>query len=298
MSQIKIIKKESILFLIKQIIISMRPRQWIKNLCIFAAVIFTGNLRNLILLIRSSWAFVIFCGLSGAVYIINDIRDKYEDKNHPLKKERPIASGRLKIRPALISAVLITLVSLYLSFFLPLNFIISALIYFLLMLSYSLFLRQVIIIDVIIVSLGYVLRVLAGGFAISILSTPWSLMMTFFVAVFISFVKRKAEKITWEEKNSYRKNLRYYKRETLDYLIIISATIVIISYAQFAIFSGKNQNLYITIPFVLYGVFRYMYLAFEYNSGDEPSIIFIKDKPLFYNILLWILASVIIIYFT
>lgn len=285
--------------MLKQILISMRPQQWSKNLFIFAAIIFTGNLFNLSLLSKSILAFIIFCVLSGAVYIINDLTDIEYDRSHPKKKNRPIASGNLKQRPAFWSAILMTLVGLSLSFLLPINFLFCALTYLLLILSYSLFLKSFILLDVITVSLGFVLRLSSGGFAISIISSPWSLIMTFFLAIFISLIKRRSEKDTLAENAPLlRKNLRYYSKEYLDYLIIISSTNVIISYTLFALFSGKNTNLFITIPFVLYGALRYLYLSFECSLGGDPAILFIKDRPLFYNILIWVGTTIIIIYFT
>lgn len=277
----------------------MRPKQWTKNLFIFAAIVFTRNLTNPSLLINSLLAFIIFCGLSGVVYIINDIMDSKNDKNHPQKKIRPIASGRLSQGQALVAALSIASVSLILAFLLPMNFVFCTLAYLLLMIAYSLFLKSLIIIDVIIVSLGFALRLLAGGYAISIVSTVWSLIMTFFLAIFITLIKRRAEReILGDNAINHRKNLRYYRKDYLDYIIIISATSVIISYTLFTLFSGKNTNLFLTIPFVLYGVFRYMYVAIEYKIGEDPSLLFIKDKPLFYNMLSWVIVSVIIIYFT
>jgi 4-hydroxybenzoate polyprenyltransferase len=277
----------------------MRPQQWAKNLFIFAALIFSGNAVNLAALAKTCLAFLIFCALAGAGYIINDIIDRDKDRSHPVKKRRPIASGSLKVSSALISAILIILIVLLLSLLLPLYFGLSVIIYLFLILAYSLFLRSVIIIDIIIISLGFVLRLLAGGFAISVFSTPWALTMTFFLAIFISLVKRRAEKIELGEAVvAHRKNLQYYKKETIDYFIIISANSVILSYTSFAFFSGKNIHLFITIPFVLYGVFRYMYLAFEHNMGEDPSLVFIQDRPLFYNILCWAIVSTAIIYFT
>lgn len=284
--------------MLRDIIKSMRPEQWAKNLFVFAAVMFTGNLTNPPLIMRSILAFIIFCGLSGAIYIINDMRDIGADRNHPKKKARPIASGKLQQSPALVAAISIALASLGLSFFLPINFIVCASAYLLLLIAYSLFLKSLLLIDAIVISFGFVLRLLAGNSAISILSTPWAMIMTFFLAMFISLIKRKAEgEILGDTAVSYRRNLVYYKKASADYIIIILAASVIISYTLFTLLSGKNINLYLTIPFVLYGVFRYIYLVFEKNMGADPSSIFIHDRPLFFCIMSWAAASAIIIYF-
>jgi len=275
----------------------MRPKQWSKNLFLFAALIFTGNIAKPLLVLRAILGFLIFCVLSGAVYIINDILDKNNDLNHPLKCNRPIASGRLKIKYASLIAVIIIILALFISFLLPFEFRITSLAYLVLLTAYSLFLKKLIILDVIVVSLGFVLRLLAGGFAISIFSTSWSIILVFFLGVFISLVKRRAEKLTLGEKAIlHRQNLKYYKNLTLNYFIIISANTVIISYVLFSFFSGKSPYLYLTIPFVLYGVYRYMFLNFEKNLGEEPAILFFKDKPLFYCIILWLIISIIILY--
>jgi len=283
--------------MLDQVLISMRPKQWTKNLFVFAAVAFTGNLFNLPLFLNAILAFFIFCCLSGSVYIINDVIDRKADKQHPQKKERPIAAGKLDHIKAIKAAIIIAFAGLAFSFFLPLYFVISAVAYLVLLFCYSLFLKDIIIIDAMTVSIGFVLRLLAGGFAISIISSPWSLIMVFFLAMFMSLVKRRVERESLGDLAiAYRKSLAYYRKETLDYIVVISATSVIIFYALFSLFFVRSQHLYVTLPFVVYGVFRYMYLAFEKNMGRDPSVLFLEDKPLLLDVIGWIVTSIVVIY--
>jgi len=274
---------------VKSIIISARPAQWIKNLFVFGAIAFTGSLSDLPLLARSLLAFIVFCALSSAGYIINDILDREADSRHPLKKKRPIASGILKKGPAIAAACALFLIGSGASLLLPARFMLCVFAYIVLAVSYSVFLKPVVIIDVITVASGFVIRVLAGGFAISVTSTPWSLLMTFFLALFIALIKRKADKeITGGH--------AAYGRGMLTHLITISAAATVITYSLFTVLSGKNENLYLTIPCVLYGVFRYLYAAIEDNKGFDPAALILGDRPLFYTIAVWIVLTTAIIH--
>jgi 4-hydroxybenzoate polyprenyltransferase len=282
---------------IRNVIYSLRPKQWSKNILIFAAIIFTGNLTDAGLLTRSAAAFIIFCGLSGVIYLINDIIDKDRDRKHPTNKERPIAKGTLDEKTAIAAAIVISAVCLPASLILSKNFFFCAVTYLVLLFSYSIILKNFAIVDVLTVSMGFVLRLIAGGLAIGIVSSPWSAVMTFFLAVFVSFSKRRTERQLFGDiAAAYRSNLRHYHKETLDYIVIVSATTVIISYVLFTLLSGKNPYLYVTVPFVIYGVFRYMFLTFEKNLGAEPANLFMSDKPLFASVALWAIISTILIY--
>ncbi len=270
--------------MIRAIIVSMRPGQWHKNLFVFAATLFTGKILESGPVLMSLSAFLIFCGLSGTVYIINDIADRESDSRRPAKSSRPVASGRLPARAALRAALPMGVVSLGAAWIFPPGFFATAAAYLALMVSYSLFLKRIIIIDAVVVALGFVARLLAGGFSIGVVSSSWSVIMTFFLALFVSLAKRRSE---WRQD---------YPPALLDRLIIASATCVIVSYALFSALSGKDAHLWIAAPFVACGVLRYLFLVFRKGLGAEPAKLAVKDRPLLFNMAAWLAASVWVIY--
>jgi 4-hydroxybenzoate polyprenyltransferase len=273
---------------------AMRPHQWVKNVVIFAALIFDRQLglNNLQPMLRTLAGFIIFCLLSGVVYIINDIADVEADRAHPKKRYRPIASGRLPIPFALISAVVILAIILPVSYWLSPAFAAVALGYFLLNLAYSKWIKHIAILDVFAIALGFVLRVAAGVTLIHVARfSPWLYVVTTLASLYIGFGKRRAELgLLADQANSHRKVLSGYTLPMLDqYITIVSAT-TIMAYSLYT-FSApnlpNNHAMMLTIPFVLYGVFRYLYLVQTQGGGGAPEEILFRDRPLQVTVLLW-----------
>jgi 4-hydroxybenzoate polyprenyltransferase len=281
----------------------MRPRQWVKNVVIFAALIFDRQLglNNLAPMLRTLAGFIIFCLLSGVVYIFNDIADVEADRAHPKKQNRPIASGRLPIPVALISAVAILAIIFPVSYLLSPAFAAVALGYFLLNLAYSKWIKHIAILDVFAIALGFVLRVAAGATLIHVARfSPWLYVVTTLASLYIGFGKRRAElSLLAEQANSHRKVLSGYTLPMLDqYITIVSAT-TIMAYSLYT-FSApnlpSNHVMMLTIPFVLYGVFRYLYLVQTQGGGGAPEEILFRDRPLQITVLLWG-ASILVIFY-
>lgn len=282
---------------------AMRPLQWVKNVVIFAALIFDRQLglNNLQPMLRTLAGFIVFCLLSGVVYIFNDIADVDADRAHPKKRYRPIASGRLLVPVALISAVLVLAVILPVSYWLSPAFAAVALGYFLLNLAYSKWIKHIAILDVFAIALGFVLRVAAGVTLIHVARfSPWLYVVTTLASLYIGFGKRRAELDTLaEQANAHRKVLSGYTMPMLDqYITIVSAT-TIMAYSLYT-FSApnlpNNHAMMLTIPFVLYGVFRYLYLVQTQGSGGAPEEILFRDRPLQITVLLWG-ASILFIFY-
>jgi len=282
---------------VRHYLAAMRPRQWIKNLFVFVGIIFSGNLLNAPMLIKVTGSFAVFCLISGAVYLINDIVDIEKDRSHPRKKNRPLAAGLISANGAWAAAALATLASLALAFAMSTALGIISAAYFGLMLLYSFYLKSIIILDVFTIALGFVLRVVAGTEVIGVYLSPWAVMCTFFLALFLALGKRRNEKIVMgNNANSHRVSLESYSMALIDQLISIVTTSTIVSYFLYTFKTGQHLISMITVPFVLFGLFRYLYLVYSENSGGSPEDIVISDRPLQIAFLLWITTSMIILY--
>ena len=281
---------------------SLRPKEWTKNLVIFAGVLFSQNLFNLPLLFKAFLAFITFCLLSGSVYILNDLTDIEEDKSHPLKSNRPLAAGRLQTSHALFSLIILVPLVLGFSYYLDSAFFLIALCYFLLQVAYSFMLKHIIILDVFTISGGFLLRVIAGVAVINVEISSWFLLCTTLLSLFLGLSKRRHELVVLEkEAQNHRKVLEKYTPYLLDQMISAVTASTIVAYALYTM-SEKTiekfgtKNLTFTIPYVLYGIFRYLYLIHQKGSGGDPGHILLNDKPLFIDILLWVITVVIILY--
>jgi len=290
--------------LLSALVKSLRPRQWTKNLLLFAGLIFTGNMKDMHLLGRSVLAFILFCALSGVMYLVNDIRDIESDRQHPEKRNRPIASGELPVHVALTSAFLLGVPALGISYFLGVDFGNCALVYVVLVTLYSLKFKNHVIIDLLIVALGFVVRAVAGIEAMAINGkapevTPWFLACTLFLALFLAICKRRHE-ITLLNNRApeHRQVLEEYSPAFLDQMVAVATTTTVLSYALWSTI-GKfaSFHMILTLPFVLYGIFRYLYLVYRKEEGGAPESILLKDRPLQINILLWVISIIILIYF-
>jgi 4-hydroxybenzoate polyprenyltransferase len=276
------------------IIKAMRPRQWMKNLIIYAPLVFDRQLNpsHLADILRTTLAFGIFCLISGVVYLTNDIADVEADRKHPEKRHRPIASGALPVRVAAVACVVILLVTLPLAYWLSPSFFLVTVAYLLLNLAYSKWIKHIPLLDVLAIALGFVLRIAAGVTLIHVARfSPWLYVVTTLGALYIGFGKRRAElALLAEGANAHRRVLEGYTIPLLDqYITIVSGT-TIIAYSLYT-FSApnlpENHLMMLTIPFVLYGVFRYLYLIQVKHSGGAPEEVLLSDKPLQLTVFLW-----------
>ena len=288
---------------IRAVLKEIRPRQWTKNVVLFAAIVFDRQLgpNNWGALLRTFAGFIVFCLLSGAVYIINDLTDVESDRKHPIKSKRPIASGELPVGVAKSFVIVLLVVLAPLSYWLSPSFFLVALSYFILNLAYSKWLKHIVLIDVFSIALGFILRVLAGITLIHVTRfSPWLFVVTTLLALFLGFGKRRAElSLLAEGANAHRKVLEGYTIPFLDQLITIASTSTILAYSLYT-FSAPNlpdnNIMMLTIPFVVYGIFRYLYLIKVEDSGGAPEELALTDRPLQFAIALWGLAVLLIFY--
>ncbi len=279
----------------KGIITSMRPQQWYKNLILFASIIFSLNILNVEMWFTIIFAFIIFSMLSGSEYIINDIIDIESDRKHPVKCKRPLASGKLKRTYALVFAAILIIGVVTGSYLINIPFLIISISYLLLILFYSLYLKHLIIVDLLVISIGFVMRAIAGGIAINVRISPWLIVCTFLLALFLGLGKRRHElNLLGNNAGNHRKNLAEYSNEMLDQMISITTGALIISYSLYTFFV-ENYFMMLTIPVIIYGLFRYLFLIHSKNYGGEPEMLF-KDKGMLICIILWGILAVGVLY--
>ena len=281
---------------------TMRPRQWTKNALIMAPLFFDRQITNLVFLERVIAAFFLFCFLSSAIYIFNDISDLEADKKHPQKKNRPIASGQLPVMVAWAAEIILIVVLLPLSYLLSPKFAIIALIYIILNVAYSKWFKHIPLLDVLILATFYVLRVGAGVSVIQVkLFSPWLYVVTTLLALYLGLGKRRAElALLADDANSHRRVLQGYSLPLLDQLITIVSSSTIVAYSLYTFLSPiaiGNHALMLTIPFVIYGIFRYLYLIQIKHAGGAPEEVLLMDRPLQLSIGLWGIAIFIVFYF-
>ncbi len=280
---------------------TMRPRQWTKNAFVLAALVFDRQLTNPTSLVHSLLGFALFCLVSSSVYIINDILDIEADRNHPEKRNRPIASGQLPVAYALAAAALILVISFPVAYWLSPGFAAITFVYLLLNLAYSNWLKNIPLIDVLVIAAGFVLRVGAGVSLITVERfSPWLYVVTILLALYLGFGKRRAElTLLTDGDNSHRRVLDGYPIPLLDQLITIVSSTTIIAYSLYT-FSAPNlpdnHSMMLTIPFVIYGIFRYLYLIQVKREGGAPEELLLSDRPLQAAIGLWGLSILIIFY--
>ena len=288
---------------VKALVRTLRPRQWVKNGLLFAGLVFDRQLTpsHLPAILHTIAGFVIFCLLSGVVYIINDIVDIDVDRKHPQKRLRPIASGELPVPVAVVVAIILIILLFPASYVLSPSFAAIALIYFLSNLAYSKWLKHIPIIDVITIASGFVLRVGAGVSLIQVARfSPWLYVVTTLASLYVGFGKRRAElALLADEANAHRRVLDGYTIPLLDQFITIVSGTTIIAYSLYT-FSAPNlpddHIMMLTIPFVLYGIFRYLYLIQVKHSGGAPEDVLFSDRSLQITIMLWGISVLIIFY--
>lgn len=287
---------------VRYLMLSLRPKQWTKNLILFAGLLFSQNFLNKALFLETLFAFFIFCFLSGAVYLVNDLVDAQKDRKHPEKKKRPIAAKKLSQSTALIAAIVIPLSCMVLALQLNFSFFLVAAIYYILMLAYSFALKKMVILDVMTIAFGFVLRALAGALAIQVDVSSWFLICTILLALFLGLAKRRHELRLLEGKAAaHRESLSSYSPQLLDQLIAAVTSSTILAYALYTmgeetVAKFGTENLIYTLPFVIYGIFRYLYLMYVKEHGGSPEKVLLTDKPMIANILLYLAAAGVILY--
>jgi len=281
----------------------IRPKQWVKNLFVFAPILFAAKLMDLPMLMTNLQAFIAFCCISSCVYVLNDIIDVESDRIHKKKRYRPIASGDVSINQAKIIFTVLLFLTIALSLNLPYLFGITITFYFINNLLYSFKIKNVVLLDVFSISIGFILRVIAGAVAIDVSVSSWMIITTIFISLFLGISKRRAELSGPNQENleKQRKVLSDYDVTFVDQLNTIAATGTILSYALYtvsdkALSAFHSDKLIYTTPFVIYGIFRYLYLLHQKNMGESPTQIVTKDIPIILNSILWLIACALIIY--
>ena len=284
------------------LLISVRPGEWIKNTFVFAGLVFSRKLTDPSAVIASVTAFAIFCALAGAVYLINDVTDRERDRQHPRKRERPIASGALSPQTALMAAGLLAATGLVGAWMLGATFGIVATSYLGLLALYSGPLKHIVIIDVLTIAIGFVLRVAAGAVAVDVPMSHWLLVCTILLAMFLGLSKRRHElTLLADGAIGHRRILQEYSPYLLDQMIGVVTASTLMAYVFYAT-SGETAEKFgtsllgLTIPFPLYGIFRYLYLVHQREGGGSPAELLLNDRPLLACVALWGLAVVVIIY--
>jgi len=289
-------------FALGGLLTSLRPQQWVKNGFVFAALIFSRSITDWDRNARVAAGAILFCLISSAVYLLNDILDAPEDRKHPLKRLRPLASGRLGLGTASLAAIVLAVFSLGGAWVLDHTFFIIVAAYALINVLYSWALKRVVLLDVFVIAAGFVLRVVSGGVIIHVEISPWLVVCATLLALFLALSKRRHELVVLgREAGNHRAILSHYSPYFLDQLIGIVTASTVMSYALYTLsndvrmkFPGKRLEL--TIPFVLFGIFRYLYLMHQNEEGGSPTRLFLTDPVLLSVVLFWAASVIFIIY--
>lgn len=288
--------------MVRDLWFALRPAQWIKNTVVFAGVIFALEYHDGHKLLLAGIAFLCFCLISSAVYLLNDVLDRSRDRAHPAKKDRPIAAGRISVNMALITAVILAAMSIGISLILfDVSFLWALLGYVALNVVYSVALKHVVILDVMSIAGGFVLRAVGGALAVVVPISSWLLICTTLLALFLGFGKRRHElMVLGEQANDHRGILTEYSQYFLDQMIGVVTASTVVAYCFYTLSSEVQQHLgtdklVLTVPFVLYGIFRYLYLIHQRRVGGNPTHVLLTDKPLMFTVLLWLVAVLVIL---
>ena len=279
----------------------LRPRQWFKNVFVFAGLIFSRHFFYPESIERSVFAFLVFSVLSSSGYIINDILDFREDRAHPLKSKRPIAAGKIGRGQAAFLAVLLFAISLVVAFLLSVNFFYVCVVYTMLITCYSFGIKNIVILDVLFVAIGYVLRAIAGAVVITVEISSWLLLCTLLIALFLAISKRRTEIVLLgDEATKHRKILSQYSLGLLNQMIAVVTAACIVAYCLYTLAPETvskfgTRNLIFTVPFVIYGIFRYLYITYQKVETDIPERALLNDIPLQLCLLAWIISCVLIL---
>jgi 4-hydroxybenzoate polyprenyltransferase len=280
----------------------MRPKQWVKNIFLFVGLVFSQNLFQAGLFIKVTGGFILFCLVASSIYIFNDIHDRESDRKHPEKSQRPLAKGTLRVSEAYMVSMLLAAMAFILAFMMDRIFFVILLVYLILNLAYSLKIKQIVILDIMFIASGFVLRILAGTTLAGVSPSDWLIICTITLSLFLGFSKRRNELVLMGENAGHqRKVLKDYSIPFLDQMISIVTACTIMSYILYTVSLETvdrfgTKNLIFSVPFVLFGIFRYLYLIYLREMIEDPIDLVLKDFPFLFNILLWVIAVMIIIY--
>ncbi len=276
----------------------LRVKHYIKNFFVFVPLIFAEKFTDLNSIIKNVLAFFSLCFAASFIYIVNDIKDREKDRLHPVKKNRPIPAGRVSIPTAFIFSLVLIALSLWISFYINFWTLISVLVYVLLNIAYTFGLKNVVILDVMIIAGGFVLRIITGAVAIEVPLSNWIILTAISISLFLGFGKRRHELIYVGE--NHRKVLQDYSVQFLDYMMIISVTMTVMSYSLYCMDDRVTarlgtDKLILTVPLVIYGLFRYMYLIYKKDEGGDPAELVAKDKGIIIAVLSWFILTMLMI---
>ena len=276
----------------------MRPKQWTKNGLLGAALVFSGHFLDVRDVVATVVGMMAFCLLSSSGYVLNDWLDREADRRHPKKRHRPIASGALPERAALVQMAVIALVGAALAWWVSPAFFTVAMLYVATTLSYSFYFKHLVILDVMMLGACYVWRAVAGAVAIGVAVSPWLFLCTAFLALFLGFSKRRAELVLIGENKGTRKNLAEYSPQMLDQFQAIVTAGTVLSYALYTVLGQEEHGpwMTLTMPYVLYGIFRYIYLVDQRGEGGAPDETFLRDRPILVTVFLYIVTAVGVMY--
>ncbi len=280
----------------------LRPSQWSKNLLLFAALLFSGRLFDGGAFLTVCESFICFCMVASGAYVMNDVRDCERDRQHPTKSLRPLPSGRIRRGPAVWLSVMLMGTAIFGSVLLGWAFAVLTVSYLLLQVAYTFSLKDVVILDVMAIASGFVLRAVGGGLVIDVPISPWLIICTFLLALFLGFSKRRHEIVLLEDNaTEHRSSLREYSPYFLDQMISVVTASTVVAYASYTASPEVQQKLgtdklYLTIPFVLFGIFRYLYLVHQKEEGGNPTQLLLRDRPLQAGVVLWVLTAALLLY--
>jgi 4-hydroxybenzoate polyprenyltransferase len=280
----------------------LRPTQWSKNLVVFAALIFSKHLFDRTDVLLVSVGFLAFCLTASAAYVMNDLRDCDRDRQHPLKSLRPLPAGRVRRSTAVALSAALLITGLVLALGLSIGFGALVILYFALQVAYTFWLKELVILDVMGIAAGFVIRAAAGGVLIAVPVSPWLIICTFLLALFLGFSKRRHELILLEGRaTDHRASLKEYSPYFLDQMIAVVTASTVVAYAIWTVSPEireklGTEKLYLTIPFVLFGIFRYLYLVHQREEGGNPTQLLLTDRPLLVDVLLWIITAAVLLY--
>lgn len=287
---------------VRDLIQLLRPAQWSKNAILFGAILFSKHLFDPTALLRVAGGFASFCLVASAAYVMNDLRDADRDRRHPQKRYRPIPSGRVAPTAALVMGLATGGAGLALAGALGSRFLLLVLFYLAWQVAYTFLMKEVVILDVMALATGFVVRAVAGGIVINVPVSPWLVICTFLLALFMGFAKRRHEVILLDASAAdHRRSLREYSPYFLDQMISVVTASTVVAYAIYTVSPEVREKLgteylYLTIPFVLFGIFRYLYLVHQKEEGGNPTQLMLTDLPLIADVLLWGLTAALILY--
>jgi 4-hydroxybenzoate polyprenyltransferase len=281
---------------------ALRVYQWSKNLLVFAALLFGGQLLIFEQVMRSVAAFAVFCAASSGIYLFNDLVDVERDRDHPVKRLRPYAAGVLRPERVRVVCAVLLVGACGAAFALRMELGVVVLLYAVLMMAYSLVLKRILLLDVLTVSTGFVMRAVAGAVVLGVVFTNWLVVCTFFLALFLGLAKRRRELNLLNDRASLHREVHaLYSESFLDGLMLLAAGAALVAYMSYAcsetvVERFGTDKLYLTIPFVVYGLFRYLFLVHHSHGGEDPSRTLLQDRPLIATVALWSIACALVIY--